>query len=119
MDNLTVMRDGHSPGGIDCSSDIILVDDATGNANHALAIDRRNIRACQADQRRQDFHSRGTLGLIHRARHRLSCSFQVYNHAFSQSLGRLDTYSQDAHLARGLLAGYQRANFCRPNIYAD
>ena len=57
VDDFAVVGDGDGLGGIQGAGHIILVDHAAGNAHHAAAVDRGNVRAGQADQGRGDFQT--------------------------------------------------------------
>ena len=55
VDDLAVVGNGNCLGSFQCAGNIQFVDDAAGNAYYAAAVDRGNMRTCQADQRRGDF----------------------------------------------------------------
>ena len=83
VDDLTVVGDGDRSGGIHGAADIILVDDAPGDAHHAAAVDRGDMRARQADQGGGDLQPGGALGLLDRAGDSLGGGPQVYHYSLS------------------------------------
>ncbi len=82
-------------GSIHGPADVVLVDNAPGDAYQPGTVDRRDVRARQADQGGGDFQPGRALGLVDRAGNGLCSRTQVHHHAFFNPLRRLDAHSQD------------------------
>ena len=95
VDDLAAMRDGNGPGSIQCSVDVVLVDDPARYAGHATAVHRGDVRPGQADQSRGDFHARGALSLLDRAGYSLGSGRDVNDRAFADPLRWLDANAKN------------------------
>ena len=116
LDHLTVVRDRHRPGGIHGTQHVVFVDDLTVHADHAAAVDRRDVRAGQADPGRVDLQPSGPLGFIHRELHRFGRRSDIDHRAFPDASRGFNPDTQDTHLAAALFAGNYGADFCCSDV---
>ena len=116
VDDLPVMRDGHSPGCFHCPQDIILVNRPPGDSHNSTAVYRSDMRASQADQSRGDLETRRRLGFLDRLRDRLRRRRQVHDHPLADAVRWLDAHAEDADGFVILHAPDQRTDFGCANI---
>ena len=71
MDDFAIVRDCHRTRLLEGMSNIKLLDDIAVDRRGPFAIDRRNMRASHAYQRRSDLQPGSRFSFFHRARDRL------------------------------------------------
>ena len=100
-------------------NDVFLVDDAPGDAHHAAAVDRGNVRAGQADQGGGDLHAGSAFGFFDRARDGLRGCLDIDDRAFADALRRLNPDAQDAQAVVTFHARDQGANLGGADINSN
>ena len=119
MNDLAVVGDGDRLCGIQRPIDVFLVDHAARNADDPVTVDRRNLRASQADQRTVDFETRSAFRFFNGSADAFRGCTHVGCHAFADPLGRLNANPEDAQNVAVFHPGNQRADLARTDIHSN
>ncbi len=118
------MRDCDRLRVVERAIDVVLVDAvAAADADHATAVDRRDVRAGQADERGADLVAGGALRFVDGFGDRAAGLIDVDDHALAHALRRRQADAQDAQsgaAGRGLFhVRHERAHLCGADINPD
>ena len=85
VDNLTIHRNGHRPGGIDDPVDILLSDFRALDGNDPAAVKSGDVSAGDTGIGSRDLTAGHQFGLLHRFFNGFDGRFNIDHHAFSQA----------------------------------
>ena len=116
--HLPVEGDGDRAGRFQGTGDVLVADGPPGDPRHPLAVDRHDLRAGQADQRRVDLVARGALGLVLGALDSPRQRLQVHHPALAHPGRRGDAGAQHAHPALLVQVAHQGTDLGSADVQA-
>ena len=119
VNDLTIMGHRDRLGGIEGAVDILLIDDATRNANGSFTIGGRHLCTGQVDDRAGDLITGGAFCFFNRTGDRFRGGVDIDHSAFAQAPGGFDPYAEDFNVIAILNSGNQGTDLRGPYINSN